>query len=158
MFFFSYCGCFWRSGSRRKEVFGGCWVVLFGTLVGAMAFEFGVVFVLVLLSCFNVNSVESDDGECCSFTLPRLFFLLFPFWNGENTTIFKVWSFVNKLWFLWLSLLQSWILHVFFSLFFDEGYWTKHLKVWIFNYYIYLYYFLLGFFIHNQMGYYLNRY
>lgn len=49
------------------------------TLVGAMAFEFGVVFVLVLLSCFNVNSVESDDGECCSFTLPRLFFLLFLF-------------------------------------------------------------------------------
>jgi hypothetical protein len=55
------------------------------TLVGAMAFEFGVVFVLVLLSCFNVNSVESDDGECCSFTLPRLFFLLFLLeWREHN--------------------------------------------------------------------------
>jgi len=56
------------------------------TLVGAMTFEFEVVFVLVLLSCFNVNSVESDDGECCSFTLPRLFFLLFLFleWREHN--------------------------------------------------------------------------
>lgn len=132
MFFFSYCGCFFIV--FEEEVLEGkrFLVVLFGTLVGAMAFEFGVVFVLVLLSCFNVNSVDSDDGECCSFTLP-MFFLLFPFCNGENTTIFKVWSFVNKLWILWLSLLQSWILHVLFSLFFDEGYWTKHLKIWIFN-------------------------
>jgi len=29
-----------------------------------MAFRFGLL-ILPLLICLNVNSVESDDGECC---------------------------------------------------------------------------------------------
>ena len=40
------------------------WCEVESSAVAAMAFRFGVL-ILALLICLSVNSVESDDGECC---------------------------------------------------------------------------------------------
>lgn len=116
-----------------------------------MTFRFGALFLLVLFICFNVNAVDSDDGEFLVFT-----FYSFLFWNGDILTVFKVSNmklclqvvtFLNCV----VSLFQSQIFHVPFSLFFWWRVLDKTPKAWIFNWFVYSC--LLGFFIPNQMGY-----